>query len=123
MNQLAENRELAHLFVQFAFSYEIQGRDVARTGYPIYGRILDELAQLDLSYLLSGDSETTLRWFTAEESAQAVEMIKSVHTPFTVEENVWEILLDAAQSYLKGEKTLDASLDELTSRLQLYLYE
>ncbi|MDE7325453.1 MAG: ABC transporter substrate-binding protein, partial [Lachnospiraceae bacterium] len=123
VNRLSEKKEVANLFINFAFSYEIQNRHVARSGYPIHMKLLEEYAQMDLSYLSSYNGKISLRWYNAEESAQLVQIVKEAHTPVTIEENIWEILLEVAENYLKDKKGLDESVDEFASRLQLYLFE
>lgn len=83
---------------------------------------MDEIAKEDYSYQFGG-GKTSFRYYNQEESAWLVEQIKKVKTPFTRDENVWEILWDAAADYLQGTKNLDAAVDEVVSRIQMYLYE
>ncbi len=123
MNHLSDKKELSRLFLQFVFSYEAQERVVIGSGYPILTRIVDGYKQLDLSGRFTGNSTVVLRNFTAKESARMVEVVKRLHTPFTVEESVWEIISGVGEDYLKGKKNLDESVDEVVSRLQLYFYE
>ena len=123
LNNLSDKKDISNLFINFAFSYEIQNRDVSRNGYPIYSKILEEFTQLDLSHVERYNGKTTLRWFNAEESAQMVQVVREAYIPVTIEENVWEILLEVAGNYLSDKKGLDESVDEFVSRLQLYLYE
>jgi len=123
INQFSTQKELASLFVQFAFSYETQGRYVNDSGYPIHKEVLGDYEKLDLSYLMTGNGTVVLRNFTAEESAQMIQLVKQAYCPVTVEKNVWEILVDSAEDYLKGKKGLEKSVDEIASRLQLYFYE
>ena len=123
INHFSTKKNLCHQFIQFAFSYEIQNRDVSYSGYPIHKKILDESTKEDLSHIIGGDSVITLRYFNAEESAQMIQMVKEAHQPVTIEESIWEILLDTSQGYLQGTKELKESVDEMISRLQLYFYE
>ena len=124
INHFSTKKDLCYQFIQFAFSYEIQNRDVSYSGYPIHKKILDEGAKEDISNVtMSIDNTLTLRYFNAEESAQMIQMVKEAHQPVTIEENIWEILLDTSQGYLQGTKELKESVDEMVSRLQLYLYE
>lgn len=124
INHFSTKKNVCHQFIQFAFSYEIQNRDVSYSGYPIHKKILDEGAKEDISNVtMSIDNTLTLRYFNAEESAQMIQMVKEAHQPVTIEESIWEILLDTSQGYLQGTKELKESVDEMISRLQLYFYE
>ena len=121
INQLSENREMASAFIRFAFSYETQKRHVG--DYPIHTRVLDELAQMDNSNLISGDSDLILRYADQKQNEQMIQIVKQVHTPFTVDKAIWEIIEKESMAYLKEEKSLDNSVDAIASRIQLYLYE
>lgn len=123
INALSEKKVLADTFVGFAFSYNIQKRHVGLSGYPINIKVLDEIAQTDRSSGTIGDATISFRYYNQEESAWMIEQIKEIKTPFTREESVWEILRDAADGYLKGTKSLNESVDEVTNRIQMYLYE
>lgn len=123
INRLSSDKENSHLFIQYAFSYEAQNRGVAWTGYSIHKTVLEEFAKIDFSNHVIGDTVIKLRGFTAEESAQMVDVVKKLHEPVTIEGSVWEILLEVAGNYLSDKKGLDESVDEFVSRLQLYLFE
>jgi len=124
LNELSEKKELSHLFIQYAFSYDAQDRKaVSWSGYPIHAEVLKEYEQSDLSDHLMAVGEISLRRYTAQESARMVQVVREVHTPVAVEASIWEIFSEVAENYLKGVKNLDESADEMVSRLQLYLYE
>ncbi len=123
INKLSGKDELTQLFIEFAFSYQIQSRYVPLSGYSIDRNTLDKFAKMDLSYMQSGDDKIALQWFTAEESARMIKIVEEAVIPVTVEENVWEIISDIAEDYLEGTKGLDESVDGIVNRLQLYLYE
>ena len=123
INRLSSGKELSHLFIQYAFSYEVQNRSVSWTGYSIHKTVLEEFAKTDFSNHVIGDRVIKLRGFTAEESARMVDVVRKVHEPVTIEGSVWEILLEVAGNYLSDKKGLDESVDEFVSRLQLYLFE
>ena len=112
---------MASAFIRFAFSYETQKRHVG--DYPIHTRVLDELAQMDNSNLISGDSDLILRYADQKQNEQMIQIVKQVHTPFTVDKAIWEIIEKESMAYLKEEKSLDNSVDAIASRIQLYLYE
>ena len=121
INQLSENRERASDFIRFAFSYEVQNRNIS--GYPIHTMVLDEFAQLDHSDLTTGDLELTLRYANQEQNEQMIQIVKQVHTPLVIDKAVWEIIEKESMEYLKGEKSLDDSVEAIASSVQLYLYE
>ena len=51
-------------------------------------------------------------------------MVKEkLRTPFTVEETIWKIIEEESIGYLKGDRELKESVNAITSRIQLYLYE
>ncbi len=121
INQLSENKKMASAFIQFAFSYETQKRYVGN--YPLHIMVLDEFAQMDDSNSLTGDNELTLRYANQEQNEQMIQITKQVHTPFTVDKAIWEIIESESLGYLREEKSLDDSVDAIVSRIQLYLYE
>ena len=128
VNKLSQKKELVRLFVEFVFSYEVQERDVASAGYPVCTRILDNFAQMDASnssrsYGTPDGERISLRFFTQEESARMVQIVKEVNTPFSIDYSIWEIIRTVGEDYLKGNKDLDKSVEEIASRIQLYLYE
>lgn len=128
VNKLSQKKEIARLFVEFIFSYEIQKRHVLNEGYPIFLKILDEYSEWDFSdsSYSSGAPDGTrvsLREFTKEESARMVQIVKEVNTPFSIDYSIWEIIRTVGEEYLKGNKDLDKSVEEIASRIQLYLYE
>ena len=85
--------------------------------------VLDEFAQLDHSDLTTGDLELTLRYANQEQNEQMIQIVKQVHTPLVIDKAVWEIIEKESMEYLKGEKSLDDSVDAIASSVQLYLYE
>ena len=128
VNKLSQKKEIARLFVEFIFSYDIQKRHVLNEGYPIFSKILDEYSEWDFSdsSYSSGAPDGTrvsLREFTKEESARMVQIVKEVNTPFSIDYSIWEIIRTVGEEYLKGNKDLDKSVEEIASRIQLYLYE
>ncbi len=128
VNKLSQKKEIARLFVEFIFSYDIQKRHVLNEGYPIFLKILDEYSEWDFSdsSYSSGAPDGTrvsLREFTQEESARMVQIVKEVNTPFSIDYSIWEIIRTVGEDYLKGNKDLDKSVEEIASRIQLYLYE
>ncbi|MDE7327201.1 MAG: ABC transporter substrate-binding protein [Lachnospiraceae bacterium] len=128
VNKLSNKKELARFFVEFIFSYDAQERDVASAGYPIYTPILDKFAQVDASnssrsFGTPDGLRVSLRFFTQEESAKMIQIVKEVHTPFTMDDSIWEIFRTAGEDYLKGNKDLGKSVEEIAERIQLYLYE
>ncbi len=123
INALSKNEEQISAFIQFAFSYEIQERYIGSSGYQIYTKVLDEFANEDLSYLLSGDSTTVLRSANQKENEQMIEIVKKAYTPFMVDESIWQIIEEESIGYLKGNRELTESVDAIASRIQLYLYE
>ena len=68
-------------------------------------------------------TRVSLREFTKEESARMVQIVKEVNTPFSIDYSIWEIIRTVGEEYLKGNKDLDKSVEEIASRIQLYLYE
>ena len=52
-----------------------------------------------------------------------VQIVKEVNTPFSIDYSIWEIIRTVGEDYLKGNKDLDKSVEEIASRIQLYLYE
>lgn len=128
VNKLSKKKELSSLFIEFAFSDKMQNRDVASAGYPIYTEILDKFKEIDdskssRSFGTPDGVRVSLRFFTKEESAKMVQLVKKVHTPFAVDNSIWEILRTAGEDYLKGKKELEESVEEIETRIQLYLYE
>ena len=52
-----------------------------------------------------------------------IQIVKQVHTPLVIDKAVWEIIEKESMEYLKGEKSLDDSVEAIASSVQLYLYE
>ena len=75
------------------------------------------------SYGTPDGERISLRFFTKEESARMVQIVKEVNTPFSIDYSIWEIIRTVGEEYLKGNKDLDKSVEEIASRIQLYLYE
>ncbi len=75
------------------------------------------------SYGTPDGERISLRFFTQEESARMVQIVKEVNTPFSIDYSIWEIIRTVGEDYLKGNKDLDKSVEEIASRIQLYLYE
>ena len=125
INHLSEKEELAETFLQFAFSNEIQGRSVGkRVGYPIDVKVLDKFAQVDRSEGVLSSGGFELRYSTQKENKWMIQIVKEkLHTPFTVDASVWQILEEEGLGYFKGKKSLEDSVDAIASRVQLYLYE
>lgn len=126
VNALSSKKELAYLFFKFAISDEIQKRHVWLSGYPIDVKVLDKFAETDLSHITTSggeNGELIFPYFTKEESAQMIQIAKEVHTPFTVDASVWQIIESESLGYLRGEKNLEECVDAIASRVQLYLYE
>ena len=126
VNSLSQKKDLAYLFFKFASSYEVQKRYVWFSGYPIDVRLLDEYAEADLSHLVNAageNGEIPIPYFTKEESAQMIQIAKEVHTPFTVDASIWQIIESESLGYLREEKSLEECVDAIASRIQLYLYE
>ncbi len=126
VNSLSQKKDLAYLFFKFAISDEIQKRHVWFSGYPIDIKVLDEYAKLDLSHNTTGSGENgeiIIPYFTKEESAQMIQIAKEVHTPFTVDASIWQIIESESLGYLREEKSLEECVDAIVSRVQLYLYE
>ena len=126
VNSLSQKKDLAYLFFKFAISYEVQKRYVWFSGYPIDVRLLDEYAETDLSHLVNSageNGEISIPNFTKEESAQMIQIAKEVHTPFTVDASIWQIIESESLGYLREEKSLEECVDAIVSRVQLYLYE
>ncbi len=111
--------------MQFAFSNEIQGRSVGkRVGYPIDVKVLDKFAQVDRSEAVLSSDGFELRHSTQKENEWMIQIVKEkLHTPFTVDASVWQIIEEEGLEYLKGKQNLEDSVDAIASRIQLYLYE
>ncbi len=126
VNSLSQKIDLAYSFFRFAISDEIQKRHVWLTGYPIDVKMLDKYAETDLSHVITGggdNGELIFPYFTKEESAQMIQIVKEVHTPFTVDASIWQIIESESLRYLREEKSLEECVDAIASRVQLYLYE
>ncbi len=52
-----------------------------------------------------------------------IQIAKEVHTPFTVDASIWQIIESESLGYLREEKSLEECVDAIASRIQLYLYE
>ena len=124
INNLTKKTELANAFLRFAFSYEIQERFLGGEGYPINTKVLDEFAQLDRSSSVCGNGVFQLRSSNKKEYEWIDKLVREkLHTPFTVDASIWEIIEEEALGYLKGAKSLNESVDGIAGRIQLYLYE
>ncbi len=124
INNLTKNAELANAFLRFAFSYEIQERYLGGAGYPINTKVLDEFAQLDHSNSVLSNGVFKLRSSNKKEYEWIDKLVREkLHTPFTVDASIWEIIEEEALGYLKGAKSLNESVDGIAGRIQLYLYE
>jgi len=123
INALSKQQELAGDFVRFAFSYEVQDRNVGNSGYSIHKTVLDECATLDMTQYTLGGGDFWLRDSGPEEYAKMIAYVRKVDKPFTVEGYLWDIMMDEAMGYLNGKKSLEASVDVVVERIQLYLYE
>ena len=125
INHLSENEELAEIFLQFAFSHKIQARSVGkRVGYPIDVEVLNKFAQVDRSEGVLSSGGFELRYSNQKENEWLIQMVKEkLHTPFTVDASIWQILEEEGLGYLKGKQGLEESVDAIASRIQLYLYE
>ena len=65
-----------------------------------------------------------MRYSTQKENKWMIQIVKEkLHTPFTVDASVWQILEEEGLGYFKGKKSLEDSVDAIASRVQLYLYE
>ena len=128
INQLSKKIKLTNAFIQFAFSYEIQQRYGGGNGFPIHSEALEELAQIYAKVDKAGGNvnwgDLTLRYPNQKENEWMLRHIKEeLHTPFTVDASIWEIIEEEALGYLKGAKSLNESVDGIVGRIQLYLYE
>ena len=128
INQLSKKTKLTDIFIQFAFSYEIQQRYGGGNGFPIHPEALEKLAQIYEKVDKAGGrvrwGDLTLRYPNQKENEWMLRHIKEeLHTPFTVDASIWEIIEEEALGYLKGSKSLNESVDGIAERIQLYLYE
>lgn len=123
VNALSKKQKLAETFLKFAFSYEIQSRYVGLSGYPLHTDALDEGAQLDMSNYSSGNKDFYLQDAGAKENAEMIEYVRKVDTPFSVDVNIYDIMLEEAMGYLTDKHSLAESAKAAASKIQLYLYE
>ncbi len=126
VNRLSKKTDLTETFIQFAFSYEIQERYIGRSGgFQIHTKVLDEFAKIDHSGWTSSRSDgVTLKGAGQEKYEWLIQVVKEkLRTPFTVEETIWKIIEEESIGYLKGDRELKESVNAITSRIQLYLYE
>lgn len=123
INALSKNQDLAGDFVRFVFSDETQGRNVGLSGYPVHKKVLDEWAALDMSKYIVGGDDFWLRYSKPEDNAKMIAYVRKVDKPFTVEQNLWDIMMEEAMGYLNGRQSLEASVEAVAGKIQLYLYE
>ena len=123
INALSKKQELAGDFVRFVFSYKTQERTVWSSGYPIHKTVLDEFAALDMSKYISGGGDFWLRDSGPEENAKMIAYVKKVDEPFMPEGYLWDIMMEGAMEYLNGKQSLEASVEAVVGRIQLYIYE
>ncbi len=126
VNRLSKKTSLTKTFIQFAFSYEIQERYIGKSvGFQIHTKVLDEFAKIDHSGWTSSRSDgVKLKGAGPEKFEWLIQVVKEkLHTPFTVEETLWRIIEEESIEYLKGNRELTESVNAITNRIQLYLYE
>ena len=79
---------------------------------------------MDRSGSVCGNGVFKLRSSNKKEYEWIDKLVREeLHTPFTVDASIWEIIEEEALGYLKGAKSLIESVDGIAGRIQLYLYE
>lgn len=121
INALSQKQELAGNFLRFAFSYDMQERNVG--GYPLHKKALDDCATWDFSDHVLSTGDLVLEYASAKENAEMIAYVRKVDQPFMADAIVYGIMEEEAMRYLTGKCGLEASVDAVASKVQLYLYE
>lgn len=123
--------EEARSFVKYLLSKEAQLVDQG-LGLPVNRAAFDELAQPNSEIgggmaMIGEDGaatiQLTLRSPTAEEFAALKEMAETLETPALQDTTIRGAVLEAGTSYLEGGTDLEAALDGVLKKVNLYLSE
>ena len=132
INRNTKMKEEAKEFLRFALSGDFQAKTVL-SGTPInrhacYAQQLNlqsvtYSAYLDNTVIMNEEQILHITWATKEELADYLEFIKSVDRVCLCDEYVWNTVIELGEMAVSGEKTIEETVDEIESRLQLYLAE
>lgn len=132
INQNTKMKEEAKDFLRFTLSGDFQAKTVlsgtpmnvhacyvqqANTQSVIYHVYLDNTAIVNEEQILH------MMWATKEELSDYMEIIKSVDKVSLCDEYVWNTVMELGEMAVSGQKTIEEAVNEIESRLQLYLAE
>ncbi len=129
INQQTKEPELARDFVSSLFEETMQIKDLA-DGFPVNENALN-------NWIKPGDSRDSEAYWTREfaleeipflgltkdDMQKVVTMVKSTTRPAYTDDSGCTIIVEGAVAYLKGEKTLEQAVDEISRKVNLYQSE
>lgn len=131
INSSTKEREGAEDYVKLLLSADMQAQVTDMTAFPVSLEAMKQmLAEEDDSvYMGLGgatyDSNESLMGGlpTAEEKKPLLNLWKSVKTPYLVDNALMEMIINEAQGYFTGEKSMDKVISDIKEATQLYLTE
>lgn len=131
INSQSKQQELAKEFLAFALSEEIQNHDYYQ-GFPVNAASLEVQSKADRSnaeaYTMievgEGMSEEfAIKSYSEEEAAKLMDICKGVSKRLTVDDKIKEEIVYALPEYLKGNRSVEETVDEIEAALRMYLAE
>lgn len=104
----ASNKKLAKEFVQLLFSEEVQSADL-NDGFVVNKAAMEELVDKDNDIVQSAGGEDYMiyaEYPTLEDRKAIYEQIKSLEGPMENDMTMIDMILDEAERYLRGDRSL-----------------
>lgn len=132
INAAGAHREAAEDFVMSMLETELQKQSLG-TGFPVNREAMKEVLYKHDAGVSTGavswEDENgnqeilEIIWPTQEQIALLEQMIESLDTPASTDENVKNAVLESGVAALNGEKSVDDAVGEIMNKVQIYLAE
>lgn len=132
INAAGEHKEAAKDFVMSMLDTELQNQPLGM-GFPVNREAMEEELHKregdEVNGMISwqdedgNDSTLEISWPEADQLNKLEEMIESLDTPASADENVRDVVVELGVSALNGEMEIDEAVNEILNRIQIYLAE
>jgi ABC-type glycerol-3-phosphate transport system substrate-binding protein len=129
INSAGKQKDLAKEFVNLLFSDEIMESEFGE-GFPVNKSALTKICQTNMGKKGDGMALGTddgdkimISYPTEQECKQNIERISSLDTPVENDEILFNMILDEAEKYLRGDITAEQAADNAISNTKTYLSE
>ncbi len=125
LKSASKEKDMAKEFIRFLFSKEVQDANL-NDGFPVNMKSLEQwIAHEDESYFAFGDENGIISatWPHKEERQRIQKIIQEVNNPILIHQVIYNIILEEAIPFLRGDIDADQAAAAALSKINTYLAE